>query len=342
MQTVTARAAERAAGEGSFPGVRVAAVIPCYRVARQIERVVAGIPPWVELVIAVEDKSPDDTLAVLRAIRDPRLVIVEHPENRGVGSAMVSGFAEAERRGVDVVVKLDGDDQMDPRHLPDLVAPLVEGRADMAKGNRYAHIDALRAMPALRVLGNAGLTFLVKAASGYWGIFDPANGYFAVRTEVLSHFRRRLPRRYFFESGFLIELGIARAVVLDVPIPARYGDEQSSLSIPGTLLGFPPRLVHGLLRRVLWRYFVHDFSAASIFLLLGVPSLALGTALGLSLWWQGVQQGEYAHVGPVMLAAMPILLGFQLVLQAIVLDVGNVPRTPISSPLGGERRGDRR
>lgn len=325
---------ERTERETPFPGVRVGVVIPCYRVARQIERVIGGIPAWVDAIIAVEDKSPDDTLAVLRSIRDARLSIVEHAENGGVGSAMTSGFAEAQRRGLDVVVKMDGDDQMDPRYLADLVAPLVEGRADMSKGNRYAHIDALRAMPALRILGNAGLTFLVKAASGYWGIFDPANGYFAVRTEVLAHFRRRLPRRYFFESGFLIELGIARAVVLDVPIPARYGDEHSSLSIPGTLLGFPPRLVHGLLRRVVWRYFVHDFSAASVFLLLGLPALTLGIALGISLWWQGLQVDEYAHVGPVMLAAMPILLGFQLVLQAIVLDVANVPRTPISSPLG--------
>jgi glycosyltransferase involved in cell wall biosynthesis len=335
MQTATVHIAERVGGDDPFPGVRVAVVIPCYRVAGQVERVIAGIPAWVEAVIAVEDDSPDDTLAVLRRVDDPRLVVVEHPENRGVCAAMASGFAEARRRGIDVVVKMDGDDQMDPRHLPDLVRPLVEGRADVAKGNRYAHIDALRAMPPLRILGNAGLTFLVKAASGYWNIFDPANGFIAVRTEVLEHFRRRLPRRYFFESGFLIELGIARAVVLDVPIPARYGDERSSLSITRTLIGFPPRLLHGLLRRIAWRYFVHEFSAVSVFLLLGLPCLALGAAFGLWLWWHGVQQGEYAHVGPVMLAAMPILIGFQLVLQAIVLDVGNVPRAPISSRLEG-------
>jgi glycosyltransferase involved in cell wall biosynthesis len=247
---------------------------------------------------------------------------------------MASGFAEAVRRGLDIVVKMDGDDQMDPAHLPAILAPLLENRADMVKCNRYSSLADVKQMPAVRLIGNAGLTFLVKMASGYWNTFDPANGYIALRTCVLERIDlAKLPRRYYFESGFLVELGILRAVVVDLPISARYGEEISSLSVPRTLLEFPPRLVKGLLRRLFWRYLVHDFSPVSVFLLLGIPMLLFGAAYGAWRWWSYAQSGELAPLGEVMLAAMPVILGVQLVLQAVVLDVQGVPRVPISPPL---------
>ncbi len=317
-----------------FDGVAIGVVIPAFRVAGQIERVIAGIPDYVDKIIVVEDASGDGTLQCLRGLRDPRLIVLEHKDNRGVGGAMATGFKRAIEEHLDIVVKMDGDDQMDPAHMPELLRPLVAGSADMAKGNRYADLVALRAMPFARIVGNAGLTFLVKVASGHWSLFDPANGYFAIRTEVLRHMDLgKLPPRYFFESGLLIKLGILRAVVLDVAIPARYADEKSSLSITRTLLGFPPRLVAGLLRRLFWRYFVYDFTVLSLYLLLGIPALVGGVIYGSLLWWHLHEIDEFAHPGQVMLAAMPIILGAQLVLQAIALDIANTPRTPISQPL---------
>ncbi len=319
-------------------GARVGVVIPAYRVAPQIERVIRGLPDWISSIVVVEDKSPDDTAARVAALRDPRVTLIRHAENRGVGGAMKTAFAEAVRLGLDVVVKMDGDDQMDPAHLPELVQPLLDGRADVVKANRYSSLASLRGMPLVRVVGNGGLAFLVKLASGYWNVFDPANGYFAVRGEALARLDvDSLPERYFFESGFLIELGIQRAVVQDVAIPARYADEHSSLSPLRVLLEFPPRLLWGLGRRVFWRYFVHDFTALSVYLLLGVPLLAWGIVFGASQWILLHQTHEYASAGVVMLAAMPIILGAQLLLQAITLDVQNVPRTPISGPLRRSR-----
>jgi glycosyltransferase involved in cell wall biosynthesis len=262
-------------------------------------------------------------------------VLIEHETNRGVGGAMVTGFRAALRAGAEIVVKMDGDDQMDPRYLPDMLAPLVEGRADIAKGNRYASFSALQQMPGVRLFGNAVLTFLVKAATGYWTMFDPANGYVAMRRTVLELIDLdRLPRRYFFECGFLIEAGMRRAVVQDVAIDARYADEHSSLSVPRTAVGFPPRLLRGLVRRIFWRYFVHDFSAASVFLLTGLPMFLFGAIYGLSLYvaLNFMSQG-FATAGQVMIAALPIALGFQLLLQAVVLDIAGVPRTPISPRL---------
>jgi glycosyltransferase involved in cell wall biosynthesis len=322
------------ANDLNFSGVALGVVIPAYRVAAHIEQVIRGIPPWIPTIIVVEDKSPDDTAERVMRLADPRVVLLRHDVNRGVGGAMISGFAEAIRRKLDIVVKMDGDDQMDPVHLPRILEPLLDGRADMVKCNRYSSLESLKAMPLVRIAGNAGLTFLVKMASGYWNNFDPANGYVAIRVAALERLDlEQLPKRYFFESGFLIELGIQRAVVLDVPIDARYGDERSSLSVTRTLIGFPPRLVWGLLRRLFWRYLVHDFSAVSIFLMLGVPMFLFGFAYAAFWYLRPHAPNETASAGDVMLAAMPIILGVQLILQAIVLDIQGVPRTPLSPTL---------
>ena len=314
--------------------VKVGVVIPAYRVAPQIEQVIRGIPPWIRSIVVVEDASPDDTAARVQALGDPRVTLIRHEKNQGVGGAMASGFAEALRRGLDIVVKMDGDGQMDPAYLPAVLAPLLEHRADMVKCNRYSSLAHVKQMPLVRLLGNAGLTFLVKSASGYWSTFDPANGYIAVRSSVLERIDlARLPKRYYFESGFLVELGILRAAVVDVPTMALYGEENSSLSVTRTLFEFPPRLLAGLVRRIFWRYYVHDFSAVSVFLLLGLPLFLAGAVLGCISYYRYASAGQFAPAGLVMLAALPIFVGFQLIIQAIVLDVQNVPRTPISPPL---------
>lgn len=328
------RAPHKRAGDFDTGGARIGVIIPAYRVAAQIERVIRGLPVWIDAVIVVDDASPDDTGERVTRLADPRVTLLRHAANRGVGGAMKTGFAEAVRQSLDVVVKMDGDDQMDPRHLPDIVRPLLEGRADVAKANRYSSLTSLRGMPVVRVLGNGGLTFLVKLASGYWNVFDPANGYVATRGEVLKVIDvDALPERYFFESGMLIELGIQRAVVMDVAIAARYADEHSSLSPLRVLLEFPARLMWGLARRVFWRYFVHDFTALSVYLVLGLPLLVWGFVFGAQQWFAHQRAGELASAGIVMLAAMPIILGAQLLLQAIALDIQNVPRTPLFPPV---------
>jgi dolichol-phosphate mannosyltransferase len=314
---------------------RIGVVIPAYRVERHIERVVRAIPAYVRSIIVVVDCSPDATYERVKSVADARLTVILHETNQGVGGAMQSGFREALRQELDIVVKMDGDDQMDPSEMPRLLQPLIDGRADMSKGNRYEHIQALKSMPGIRIFGNAGLTFLVKLASGYWSNFDPANGYVAVRTDLLRRLDiGRLHKRYFFESGLLIQLGILRAVIQDVAIPARYGDEQSSLSVTRTLFGFPPKLLWGFARRIFWRYFVYDFTAVSVYLLLGIPALLWGVIYGCVVLWEVQQPGaQSATAGQVMLAAMPIIVGIQFLSQSLALDIQSVPRQPLGSPL---------
>lgn len=300
----------------------VAVVIPCFNVERHVEAVIRGLPSWVRHVVCVDDASPDRSAAVIEALADPRVKLVRLPKNLGVGGAMKAGYAEAFRLGATVAVKMDGDGQMDPAHLPALLEPVRAGEADYAKGNRFAEPDALVAMPKARLLGNVGLSFLTKAASGYWNVFDPTNGYTALSRAAYGRLRlARVSDGYFFESDLLVELNIAGAVVADVDMPARYGDEVSSLRISRVLFSFPWRLLRGCTRRFVWRYLVADFGLVTLCVLSGLPLFAFGLGFGLWRWWLSYATGVPATAGTVILAALPVILGFQLLLTALQLDV---------------------
>ena len=311
-----------------FPEMQVAVVIPAYRAAAHIAGVLRGIPDLVQWIVVVEDCSPDDTAAIVEeeSRRDPRIRLLRHAENQGVGGAVLGGYAEAHRLGADIVVKMDSDGQMDPDQLPALIAPIERGEADYAKGNRYLHARQLRSMPLARRIGNLGLSFLTKLASGYWNIFDPTNGYTAIHASLIPLLNKdAIGRCYFFESSMLLELSLLRAVIRDVYIPARYGDEISNLSIAKTLRQFPAALVKGFCRRMWIQYFVRDFSIASLYAIAGLGLLLSGGVFGAIHWCTSAQQGIATPTGTVMLAVLPVLLGIQLLLQAVSLDIQNQP-----------------
>jgi glycosyltransferase involved in cell wall biosynthesis len=244
-----------------------------------------------------------------------------------VGGATVTGMKAALDAGFEIIVKCDGDGQMHPEDISKLVAPILDGMADYAKGSRFHHSRALRSMPKWRFAGNVGLTFLTKLASGYWNILDPVNGFLAARSEILERLPlTRVARGYFFETDLLIRLNVVEARVVDVPLPARYGEEQSSLSVARVLLGFPVKLVAGLFRRVFWRYLFYDVSPVAIFALLGVLLCGFGLIFGSFQWIKHASRGIGTPIGTVMVAALPFILGFQLLLQAVVLDIQNTPR----------------
>jgi glycosyltransferase involved in cell wall biosynthesis len=308
----------------------IAVVIPAYRAENHIAAVLSKIPAFIHTIIVVDDRSPDNTAAVVSAWPDPRVRLVRHAENQGVGGAVMTGYAAAVEAGADVIVKMDSDDQMDPRYLQALIAPIISKQADYTKGNRFLHIRELTAMPLVRRIGNAGLSFMTKLASGYWQIFDPTNGYTAISGSVARLIRREaISSRYFFESSLLLELSLLRAVVRDVPMAALYGDEVSSLSERDALLGFPPRLLRGFLRRLVIQYYLRDFSAFSLFLLAGIAFTAFGSAWGAYHWYLSVQFGHLASTGTVMIAVLPIVLGIQFLLQCGVWDIQNTPTQPL-------------
>ena len=310
----------------------IAVVIPAYRVERWITDVIRGVPDLVFRIIVVDDASPDGTAGAVADLHDPRVELVRHPTNLGVGGAVLTGYRIALERGAQIVVKLDGDGQMDPTAIARLVRPIVRGEADYTKGNRFVHGKELRQMPFVRRLGNTALSFLTKAASGYWEVFDPTNGYTAIHAAALAVLdTERVHKRWLFETSMLMELYFAGAVVRDVHIPARYGDEISSLSPGKALVQFPPRLISALFRRLWLRYFIIDFSPVAIFSLFGGILVLFGLIWGIWHFIEVGQTGEPATTGTVMIAVLPLILGAQLLLQAMVLDIQGSPKIPLSS-----------
>jgi dolichol-phosphate mannosyltransferase len=310
-----------------FLGRRVFVVIPCYNVASHIGDVLASIPEYVDGIVAVDDKSPDDTHAVLTQSTDPRLDIVRHAQNRGVGGAMITGFTRAAELDAEIMVKVDGDGQMDLSYLPALLDPLITQGYLYAKGNRLVDRKALEAMPRARVFGNFALTFLTKMASGYWHIMDPQNGFLAITADtwkLLDH--QRIYNGYFFENDMLVNLNLLNARVKDIPMPSRYGNEVSGLRIRQIIPMFSWLLINRTLYRFWTKYVLQDFSPIALFVLAGLPLFAWGVMFGAASWIYNAYLGVVTSTGTVMLSVLPLLLGFQLLLQALVLDIQDTPR----------------
>ena len=309
---------------------QIVVVIPAYNESQHIAGVLARIPSEVASVIVVDDASQDRTVDVVRHIADPRVTLIQHDSNRGVGGAVCSGYQRALALGADIVVKVDGDGQMDPSQIGRLISPIVYHRADYAKGARFFEAGALRQMPIARLIGNLGLSFITKLVSGYWNVMDPANGFTAIHRQALEQLPLdTLSRGFFFETDMLIHLYYVQAVVADVQMPAHYGDEQSTLSPLKVLVTFPGKLTQAFIKRVLWRYFIQDFTACSLFVVVGMLLFLGGISFGAMMWILNGMRGLVTPTGTVMLAAVPLLLGFQLLLQAIVLDIQHVPKMPI-------------
>ncbi|MCC6561883.1 MAG: glycosyltransferase family 2 protein [Xanthomonadales bacterium] len=316
----------------------VAVVIPCFRVGQRALDVIARIGPEVGWIFAIDDACPEHSGDLIeRDCHDPRVRVLRHTENGGVGAATLTGLRAAVATPARVIVKLDGDGQMDPALIPRLAAPILRGQADYAKGNRFHRFRDVAAMPTLRLAGNAALSFLTKLSTGYWQLFDPTNGFVAIERRVAAALpHERIARRYFFESDLLYELGQLRAKIVEMPMQAVYGDEPSSLR-PLAMIGpFLRGHLRNLARRLVYSYFVRGFSPASVELLLGPLLLLFGLGFGSHAWWASITTGAPATAGTVMLAALPILLGLQLLLSWLNFDVAAEPREPVAERLGDE------
>lgn len=320
-------------GEGE-----IAVVIPCYDVEDSIEGVLRLIGPEVSAIYCVDDASSDGTAEAVRrrGAEDPRVVLVPRERNGGVGAATVTGMSVALERGWTVIVKIDADGQMDPGAIPEFAAPIVAGTADYVKGNRFFSLETLRGMPWRRIVGNAGVSFLSKASTGYWHLFDPTNGFTAIHADVARALPlSKLHPRYFFETDLLFRLNTIRARVVELPIPSTYGLEHSHLSEVGSLFTFPLLHLRNTLKRLVYGYFLRNFSLASLSLVVGVLLIAAGGGFGLVRWWQSIESGQPATAGTVMLAALPFLVGVQLVLSFLAYDMSMIPTEPIQRGIRG-------
>jgi dolichol-phosphate mannosyltransferase len=307
---------------------RIAVVIPSYKVTRHVLDVIQNIGVEVQRIYVVDDACPDNSGDYVAAhCQDPRVVVIRHIENQGVGGAVMTGYQAALDDGVDIIVKIDGDGQMDPSLISCFVAPILTGKADYAKGNRFFDLEEIRAMPTIRLFGNAVLSFMTKLSSGYWDLFDPTNGYTAIHAEVARHLPfGKISKRYFFETDMLFRLNTLRAVVIDVPMNATYGDEVSNLKISKIVGEFTVKHTRNFIKRIFYNYYLRDLSIASIELPLGILFLLFGLIFGGMHWVTAVHNEEAATAGTVMLSALPVLMGLQLLLAFLAYDISSVPQ----------------
>ncbi len=315
--------------------MKVWITIPAYRVKGQIERVLKAIPSWISGVVVVDDKCPDNSGDYVKSLNiRSNIHIVHHETNLGVGGAVLTGYRKCIDEGAQIIVKVDGDDQMDLRWLAPLILPIANGYADYTKGNRFSSISHVRNMPTMRLLGNSVLSFMSKVSSGYWNIFDPTNGYTAIHSLVAEELlSRNLAKRYFFESDVLYQLGSLRAVVKDIAMPAIYEDEESNLSITRVVLPFLFYHARNTVKRFIGHYLVRNFSVATLETLSGLGLLSFGTYVALEYFLTRSTPYTAASAGVVMLAALPALMGLQLLLAAVNFDILNVPREVIHPAL---------
>ena len=309
----------------------IAVVIPSFRVVRHILDVLAKIGPEVSLIYVVDDKCPDQSGRFVRDnCNDPRVTVIFHEENRGVGGAVMTGYDAAARAGATIIVKVDGDGQMDPRLIPHFVAPILAGEADYTKGNRFYNLDKIRKMPPLRLFGNAVLSLITKFSTGYWNVFDPTNGYTAIHLTAAKQLpSTKISNRYFFESDMLFRLNTIRAVVIDVPMDAVYDDEVSNLKITKVITEFFAKHLINFFKRLLYNYYLRNMSIASIELPLGLTLIFYGSIFGAYHWFKSASAGIATPIGTVMLATLPILLGTQLILAFLAYDISSIPTRPL-------------
>lgn len=315
--------------------MNISVVIPCFKVKAHILSVIESIKEPVKNIIIVDDACPEQTGAYVKSQNiDPRVTVLIHEKNKGVGGATMTGYLHAVRTGADIVVKLDGDGQMDSSLIPILIQPILDSRADYTKGNRFFDLEDLSSMPLIRRVGNVGLSFITKISSGYWKIMDPTNGFTAISSKlILALPLEKISKRYFFESDMLFRLGTLSAVVEDIPMDIKYGDETSNLSWKKSLLEFPFLHLNRFFKRIVYNYYLRDFTAASVELLLGLFLFFGGSVFGLYKWWQYSQLNIGAPIGTVFFAAIPVILGFQLLLAWLTFDISSTPQSAISPKL---------
>jgi dolichol-phosphate mannosyltransferase len=309
----------------------IAVVIPSYRVTRHVLDVIAGIGPEVSRIYVVDDQCPDGSGALVRgACADPRVTVLQHAKNQGVGGAVMTGYRAAIADGATIIVKLDGDGQMDAGLIPDFIAPILAGEADYTKGNRFYDLEQIGAMPPVRLFGNALLSLMTKLSSGYWDLFDPTNGYTAIHADAARHLPfDKISQRYFFETDMLFRLNTLHAAVVDVPMDAVYGDEVSNLKISRIATEFLAKHVRNFFKRLFYNYYLRNMSLASIELPLGLLLFGFGTVFGLRHWVHAIRTDIATPAGTVMLAALPVLMGAQLILAFLAYDIAAVPRRAI-------------
>lgn len=309
---------------------KVAMVIPAYNEEKLITKTVETLPDFVDLIIVVNDGSSDRTQEVLDGLKDghKKLEVLTNNPNRGLGYSLVRGYKEVlKREDIDIIGTLAGDAQCDPDYLSKMCDMQIDGDWDYVKANRFTDLSALRAMPPFRRVGNIVISLLNKFSTGYYSIFDSQNGYGVFKRSTLEQVPFELVgERYDYENTMLLAMGVINGRVKDIAVPAIYGDEVSTIKFFPVMRRALSVLFKGFWKRIYYKYVIFNFHPLALFLFSGMFLALAGFGFGLYLTIERVFLGAQPSSGTVMLSVLPLLLGVQLILTAIVMDVNNENR----------------
>ena len=306
---------------------KICIVIPCYKASKSIKNVIDSIPDYVDLILVVDDFCPEKSGQIVERLKNEKIIIIYNSKNEGVGGATIKGFEKSIELKIDYTIKMDADGQMDSNYLYSLLKPLINDQCDFTKGNRLYYPKELKKMPIVRLFGNSILSFFVKFSSGYWDISDTTNGYIALKNEELKKIDlESLSKNYFFEINLLIESNIKNLVIKEVMMPSIYNDEKSNLKIKNIIITFPFLLLKGLIKRIFFKYFIYDFNIASVYIISGIPLFFFGVIYGTLNWIHNSKMNHLTPTGTIMISLLCIILGFQLLLQSITIDVMSTPK----------------
>jgi glycosyltransferase involved in cell wall biosynthesis len=303
-------------------GKRVAVVVPAYDEEALVAETLRGIPELVDRIYVVDDASSDATGERARELGDPRVEVIRHDRNCGVGAAIVTGYKRALDEGIDVICVMAADNQMDPQELSGLVEPVARGEVEYAKANRLVSGEAWKVIPRTRYLGNAVLSLLTKIASGYWHVADSQAGYTAISRDALARLDLDgIYPRYGFPNDMLVHLNVENARVRDLASRPIYDvGEQSGIRLRSVI----PRISWLLFKAFWWRlgnkYVIRDFHPLVFFYAFGVLMTTVGLALGVV---EAVLRilGNQITTPTIVLVAVLLIAGIQLTLFAMWFDM---------------------
>jgi glycosyltransferase involved in cell wall biosynthesis len=303
-------------------GKRVAVVVPAHDEEELIGGTLAGIPEFVDRVYVVDDHSRDETVTRAQEAGDARVEVISHPQNEGVGAAIVTGYRRAVTEGIDVTCVMAADGQMDPADLEGIVTPVARGEVDYAKANRLFTGQAWQLMPRHRYLGNAVLSMLTKIASGYWHVADSQSGYTAISRETLERLDLdRIYPRYGFPNDMLVHLNVWNARVRDVPSRPIYGvGERSGIKLRRVIPSIAWLLLKGFLWRLREKYVIRDFHPLVFFYALGILLTLAGLVLGAVETFLRLRGNELT-TPTMILVALLLISGSQFTLFAMWFDM---------------------
>lgn len=306
---------------------KIAVVIPCFKVKKHILDVIKGIGPEVDVIYVIDDCCPENSgNFVIENIKDPRVNVLFQEKNTGVGGAVIRGYQAAIKDNIDIIVKIDGDGQMNSSLINKFVHPLIHNSYSYSKGNRFFDISNLKGMPKLRLFGNAMLSFINKLSSGYWDIVDPTNGFTAINLKTLKKLPLdKISNDYFFESDMLFRLSLLNSKVVDISIASNYGDENSNLKIKSIITRFIYKHLQNFVKRFFYNYILRDIKIGTFEFIIGLLFLFFGLIYGGTQWYFNSLNNLATPTGTVVINAVLIILGIQFLLSFVHNDISENP-----------------